>query len=151
MSSIRDKRTIRASALVAVAAFSLMWPRPAGAMPQVLFLLRHAEKASTTDPDSPLSVAGLRRANLLPKMFGESGVSAIYVTEYIRTQQTAKPLAESLGLSEIKVRAAEINQLVEQLRLSSDKVALVVAHSKSLPRLIEALVGGNIPDVAETD
>ena len=34
----------------------------ANAMPRVVFLVRHAERVSATDPDSPISEAGFCRA-----------------------------------------------------------------------------------------
>ncbi len=144
-------KSIRALTILAMIVYAVMFAVPASAMPHVVFLIRHAERISTTDPDSPLSAAGLKRAELIAKMFGESGVSAIYVTEYVRTQQTAKPLADKLGLPMTKVKAAEIEQLVDRLRQSSDRIALVVSHSRSLPLLVDALGAGKIPDVAETD
>src|ERR1700726_58877 len=69
----------------------------AAAQPTI-FIVRHAEKADATkDPD--LSEAGRHRAEYLAKMLKDANISAIYATEFKRTQQTAAPLAKALSLS----------------------------------------------------
>src|SRR6266852_161033 len=64
-----------------------------------VILIRHAEKnvePNNSDPD--LSSAGQTRAQELARMFGDAGINTIYATQYKRTQQTLKPLADRLGL-----------------------------------------------------
>src|SRR5215831_5142150 len=64
-----------------------------------IILVRHAEKIiDPADPDVELSPAGEGRARELVDLFGDSGINAIYATQYKRTQQTVKPLADKLGL-----------------------------------------------------
>jgi broad specificity phosphatase PhoE len=101
--------------------------------------------------DSPLSQVGEQRADVLAEVLQDSGISAIYCTEYIRTQQTAKPIAEKLNLKVTILKAAETRQLVDALRSSSATVVLVVGHSKSLPILIKELGGGDVPEILEND
>ena len=64
-----------------------------------VILVRHAEKQivppENKDPD--LSAAGLDRANEIQRMFGGAGIAGVYATQYKRTQQTVKPLADKLG------------------------------------------------------
>jgi broad specificity phosphatase PhoE len=67
---------------------------------QTIFLVRHAEKADTSD-DPLLSPAGEARAKDLARLLGDAGVTAIYTSPFRRTVKTAEPLASKLGL-EIK-------------------------------------------------
>src|SRR6267378_496425 len=63
-----------------------------------VILVRHAEKVidpNNSDPD--LSPAGQVRAQELARMFGDSGINAIYATQYKRTQESVRPLADRLG------------------------------------------------------
>jgi len=122
----------------------------ANAMPRAVFLVRHAERTSEA-ADSPISEAGFRRARLLAEILSQSGVSAIYATEYIRTQQTAKPLSTLLNVPVTVMNAAAPDKLVETLSQSTDAVALVVGHSRTLPPLIKALAGIEIPEISATD
>jgi broad specificity phosphatase PhoE len=65
-----------------------------------VIVIRHAEKKIEPDnPDPDLSPAGQARAQELVRMFSDAGINAIYATQYKRTQQTVKPLADKLGLA----------------------------------------------------
>jgi broad specificity phosphatase PhoE len=110
-----------------------------------VFLVRHAERADAenagapvmaTDPD--LSAAGHSRATALATVLKDAGISAIFVTEYKRTQQTAEPLAKALGVTPIVVKADDTAALVAQIKRSSGNV-LVVGHSNTVPDVIKAL------------
>jgi hypothetical protein len=71
-----------------------------------IILVRHAEKKiepENKDPD--LSPAGLARAQELVRIFSNTGITAIYATQFKRTQQTVKPLADKLGLPVTQVEA----------------------------------------------
>ena len=68
---------------------------PAHAQNAVL-VVRHAEKVS--DTDERLNDAGRARAWSLAKMLKDAGVGAIYATDTERARDTAKPLADALGL-----------------------------------------------------
>src|SRR6266446_2098902 len=64
-----------------------------------ILIVRHAEKADATkDPD--LSEAGRARSEGLAKTLRDANITAIYATEFKRTQQTAAPLAKALGISD---------------------------------------------------
>src|ERR1043165_3577701 len=62
----------------------------------VVIVVRHAEKASDAE-DSPLNDAGVQRAQALANVAGDAGVSAVYTTQFRRSHDTARPLAESTG------------------------------------------------------
>ena len=104
----------------------------------VIFVVRHAEKASAEDNDPELSVAGQKRADALARVLKDSQITAIFVTEYKRTQQTAAPTAIAADLSPTVLPADDIPGLVAKLRALNEN-ALVVGHSDTIPDLMEAL------------
>lgn len=61
-------------------------------------MVRHAEKASATDPDTPISEAGRRRAAALVPQLAAFKPTVLYASERKRTQQTLAPTAAHLGL-----------------------------------------------------
>jgi hypothetical protein len=61
-------------------------------------MVRHAEKASATDPDTPISEAGRKRAAALVPQLAALKPTVLYTSERIRTQQTLAPTATHLGL-----------------------------------------------------
>lgn len=111
-----------------------------------VLLVRHAEKVYPPhDPDeeTPLSPAGEARARKLADVARKAGVTAIYATRFIRTQQTAQPLANFLKIQPIVEDG--INQLVNKI-LSDHRgdVVLVAGHSPTVPQ-IARLFGATIP------
>jgi broad specificity phosphatase PhoE len=118
--------------------------------PTVALIIRHAEKASTPADNPPLSAGGQARAQELIHVLGEAGVSAIYATQFLRTQQTVEPLASHLGIAITEVAAVDIDGLINQLRRDyPGRVVLIAGHSNTLPQIIEKLGGGNIAPIAE--
>jgi broad specificity phosphatase PhoE len=100
-----------------------------------VFLVRHADR-----DNGHLNHVGLRRADTLAYVVGEAGLSAIYVTEFERTHQTAQPTATAMGLTPIQLPAAETDALVDRIRSEhSGEVVLVVGHSNTIPVLIQTL------------
>jgi broad specificity phosphatase PhoE len=89
-----------------------------------LYLLRHAEKEKGNyfnprlrHQDEPLSRTGKIQAENLARFFAGRDIASIYISEYVRTRQTAEPLAHRLGLQPmIDARLNEIdNGLIAQL------------------------------------
>lgn len=119
-----------------------------------LILVRHAEKQvvppENKDPD--LSSAGQERAQELARMFGGSGITGIYATEYKRTQQTVKPLAEKLGLPVNQAEARKTPDLIKQLQArKSGEVIFIAGHNNTVPEIIAAFGGPKLPIIPETD
>ena len=115
-----------------------------------VFLVRHAEKLSTAR-DAILSPQGHKRADCLAHTLGDTGIQVIFATGLVRTQQTAKPLAKKLGLQATTVEYKDIAGLVEKLRAIPDKTVLVVAHSDTLPGIIEKLGAGKVDPIKEDE
>ena len=102
-----------------------------------IFIVRHAEKAESGGNDPDLSDAGRARAEALAKALSDANITAIYVTEFKRTQQTAAPLTRVLGI-EATIRPAQASDFAIKLRSTVGNV-LVVGHSNTVPELIKQL------------
>ena len=64
-----------------------------------VILVRHAEKKLEPDNQDPdLTPEGSARAQEIARVFAGAGINAIYATQYKRTQQTVKPLADRVGV-----------------------------------------------------
>ena len=103
----------------------------------VVFIVRHAEKAvGGSDPD--LSATGQARAEMLARILKDSAITAIFTSEFKRTQETAAPIAKSFGVTPVVVRAKDTAALVAKLHQLSGN-ALVVGHGNTIPELIKVL------------
>jgi phosphohistidine phosphatase SixA len=122
-----------------------------------IFLVRHAERADTaagaapsmaTDPS--LSEVGHTRASSLGVMLKDAGISAIFVTEFKRTQETAAPLAKVLGITPTTVAAKDTNALLARLKQTTGNT-LVVGHSNTVPEIAKALGVATPIVIADSD
>lgn len=142
-----QKLQVRIS-LAALTLVLVLVPAVASAQ-QTIFVIRHAERADdgnaamTDKPADPgLSKAGEARAAKLATMLADAGIKAIYVTEFKRTQETAKPLAAKLGIKEDVVSSRETAALVAKIRNEHAKdVVLIVGHSNTVPDIVKAFTG----------
>ncbi len=118
-----------------------------------IIVVRHAEKnIEPTNQDPDLSTAGQARAQELARMFGNAGVNAIYATQYKRTQETVKPLADRLGLSVNVVDSKQTKELVRQILTNHRGQTIFVAgHNNTTPEIVNALGGGNFPVIPENE
>jgi len=132
-------RTLMRSLALAFLAMGLL---PSAAAQQAIFLVRHAEKLAEEMQaiDTPLSKAGKARARLLAETLKDAGITVIYASRAVRTQDTAAPLARALGL-EVKIIDQDRPQpVVERLRSRHSKdVVLIVGHSDTLPDILNEL------------
>jgi len=141
--------------IASLSATAFSQTNSAGAQsPLTVILVRHAEKAvvppENKDPD--LSAAGLARAEQIRKMFGDAGIAAIYATQFKRTQQTAKPLAEKLGVAITQADARKTSDLVKQIRSQhAGQVIFIAGHNNTVPEIIAALGGPKLPIIPETE
>jgi len=115
-----------------------------------VILIRHAERVSTTDKDSPISDAGLAHATALAQMLRDANIRAVYVTQYKRTQQTAKPFGiEPTVVGTATTYAAD---LVDRIRKEhAGETVLVVSHSNTIPDVIKQLGVANPPAIGDND
>jgi broad specificity phosphatase PhoE len=123
--------------LALILSISLLLAICAYAAP-VVFIVRHAEKATTGGKDPDLSVQGQKRADALAQILKDSKITSVFVTEFKRTQETAAPTARATHVSPTMVPANDIGVLVEKLRALNGN-ALVVGHGNTIPDLLRAV------------
>lgn len=118
-----------------------------------IILIRHAEKnIEPNNPDPDLSPAGQARAQEIVRMFGDAGIGAIYATQYKRTQQTVKPLADKLGIPVTQINSKNSAEVARQIRSQhSGEVVFVSGHNNTVPEIIAALGGPQLPVIPETE
>ena len=119
--------------------------------PTTVLVVRHAEKASDAD-DSPLTEAGVRRSQALVRAAEDAGVSAIYSSQFRRNRDTAKPLAERLG---VPITEAPVNLgnpgdygkalARDILEKHAGEAVLVVGHANTVAATVEGLTGRAAP------
>ena len=121
-----------------------------------IIVMRHAEKAATPIEDPPLSPAGEERANMLAYFFGQGSaefrVNGVIVSEFRRTQETVRPLANRLGVPVVVVPAADVERTAERARDDyRGGRALIVGHSNTVPQIVASLSGREVPQMGEDE
>jgi 2,3-bisphosphoglycerate-dependent phosphoglycerate mutase len=118
-----------------------------------VILVRHAEKNIQPDnPDPDLSPAGQIRAQEIARMFGDSGVQAVYATQYKRTQQTVAPLANRLSMPITSIDAKQSTEVAKRISTNHRGQTIFVAgHNNTVPELVNMLSGENIPLIPESE
>jgi phosphohistidine phosphatase SixA len=115
-----------------------------------VFLVRHAEK-TTEKTDPGLTEAGKSRAIALADRLEDEGITHIHSSDYIRTRDTAAPLAERLGLDVAIYDPRDLPGMAAKLKTMPGR-HLVVGHSNTTPQLTELLGGdGGTPIVEATE
>jgi len=104
-----------------------------------VYLVRHAEKLLVKD-DPGLTEWGHKRAETLAEILRDADVKHIHSSDYIRTRDTAAPLAERLGLDVQLYDPSDLPALADKLK-SMGGVHLVVGHSNTTPPLVDLLGG----------
>ena len=125
---------------------------PANAMPDLVILVRHAERAAEPAGDPALTPAGERRAQALAQALAGLRVNAIVTTPLRRARDTAAPLAKLLGVQPQVVEArgaAHVPAVVDAVRAQTG-VVLVVGHSNTVPAILAGLGGPKLADLCET-
>jgi broad specificity phosphatase PhoE len=128
-----------------------------------VYLVRHAEKAAQPPEDPPLLEAGVTRSRELARVLSEAGITAVYASQFLRTKQTAAPVADRLGLEveTIPVKTVtsdpggvareSIHGIVEAIYGNDGKTALIVGHSNTIPEVVRALGCENVPAIGDKD
>ena len=112
------------------------------------YVVRHLEKAAGSDP--PLTEEGATRARQLAELLADREIAAVFATQTQRAMQTARPLAERLGLSVRAYDPSDPDALVRAARQASGPV-LVVGHSNTVPDLVERFGGAAQPSMSEEE
>jgi len=116
-----------------------------GADKQVVFVVRHAERADagsveaqSMNADPPLSAAGRNRAERLAAMLRDARVAHVFTTELRRTRETAAPLASAAHLEPVTVPSKDVDGLVARVTAAKG-VSLIVGHSNTVPEILKKL------------
>lgn len=152
----RLRRRLQIAVIYTAIAVGLAWFFESQATTTVIFV-RHAEKAVVPADDPGLSPAGERRVAELTRQLADAdvvaGIDAIYVTRTRRSEDTARPLAQRLGLDlrHYDSRAENYESTVDRIVAENKgKIILVVGHSNTIPDLIANLgASKNVPEIAE--
>jgi broad specificity phosphatase PhoE len=129
---------------------------PLEAQAATVVLVRHAEKAASGG-DPELSAMGLHRAGELARALDQFTLSAILVSQYRRTLQTAESTAVAQHLTPLPIPAgadlaAHGRAVVAAVRQApAGSAVLVVGHSNTLGPIIAALGGPRIPDLCDDE
>src|SRR5436309_7919351 len=100
--------------LASILPILLLLATAADAAP-VVFVVRHAEKTTGGGNDPELSPAGHKRADALARILKDSQITAVFVTEFKRTQETAEPTARAAHHSHLVLPAHDVPRLVAKL------------------------------------
>jgi len=109
----------------------------------VIFLVRHADRASSAD-DSLLSSAGEQRAECLARTLLDAGITKVFATDVQRTQQTAQPVSREFHIETTIVAKSRTAELISEIKQSDNHPVLVVGHADTLPAIVEQLGAGTI-------
>jgi len=153
----RPRRTLVRLALAGVLFIALATsPLPVRAQSAAdattIFLVRHAERADDDPRDPGLTPAGQARADELARLLRDAGITAVYSTQYRRTMDTARPVAEQAGIQieSYEPSQAGMQAFIERLRAMHGRI-LVTGHSNTTPALVEGLGGDVVSPMTEAD
>lgn len=124
--------------LLALVAFAAL-PAFAADAPAI-YLVRHAEKLTDTDPG--LTEKGIARAKALAHLMKSIDLSVVYSTPYKRTMMTAAPSAEQAKLEVQSYDPRALKDFANKLKadfMANGQSILVVGHSNTTPVLASML------------
>lgn len=116
--------------------------------PLTVYATRHCEKETEGD-DPGLTEEGHARAEALAVRMREVPLSAVYATEYRRTQETVQPTADEHGL-EVQIDLDPEEALAEHLLAThGGEEVLHAGHSYTLLDFMDALGVAELPEDTE--
>jgi phosphohistidine phosphatase SixA len=125
-----------------------------------VYLLRHAkagDRAAWTEDDRlrPLSKKGRRQAEALVRAFRGLEVGRVLSSQFVRCEQTVRPLALDRGLAleltDALAEGAPLDGLLEIIADLDDVALVACAHGDLIPAAIDHLRARGVPtDDGET-
>ena len=152
-----DRR--RGSRLIPIIGFivvclGLAWFFESQATTTIIFVRHTDTDLASVSADPRLNLLGRQRAELLADVVQDidviAGVDAIYVSEHLRTQETAAPVAERLGV-DVRISDPYLFEpfMAQVLADHKGEIVLVVTLEDALAPLVEELHGSkNVPVMA---
>jgi len=125
---------------ISEAAFSQTCSNPKGKV----YILRHADKfddKKTPNKYRPISCPkGCEMAKNLVDEFNNIDLSAIYTTDYMRTKQTALPLAKSKNIEPKVIEKHKTPELLNKIcENQNNQTIMIVGHSTTIPTILKEL------------
>lgn len=152
----RQRRMITVVSYVLL-AIVLAWFLEMRATTTIMFV-RHADTDVTDELSDPaLNAVGRERAELLAEFLADvdvlASVDAIYASEFQRTQQTAAPLADRIGVEIALEDHYDVVGFMERvLDAHKGQIVLVVTHGDILGDLVAELHGHqSVPEIGPDD
>ena len=102
------------------------------------YIVRHGEKMDNSS-NPALSEAGQQRAQELKKLLADKHISQVYSTNYLRTSNTAKPLADAINVPVQTYDPKNQKAFIEDLKKIEGKNVLVVGHSNTITAIANGL------------
>ena len=133
---------------LAVLGVAALLAGAAQAKPATIYVMRHLERDAGNDPG--LNATGAAHAEQLAAWFRRDKPKAIFVTPYRRARETVAPLAAKLGISPTDYDPQQQDKLIEAARAVKGPV-LIVGHSNTVPKIVQALGGPESPDLPDSD
>jgi len=111
-----------------------------------VFVVRHADRYGS-EPDPSITEEGRRQAVALAALLADSRITRIFTSDALRTHQTAAPTAQHFRLKPIAVPSENLDELIRQVRqgLRDGESTLIVGHRGTVPRIVKALTGKEVP------
>lgn len=116
--------------------------------PSAIFLVRHAERAGEAADDPGLTPVGQERARDLGRLLRDAGITRIHSSDTRRTRETARPLADELGIEVEIYDHRDPTDFLRELEASPGR-HLVVGHSNTIPDLAQELGGRGYGEIEE--
>lgn len=118
----------------------------------VVYVVRHAEKASGPGRDPELNDVGVERANLLARMLQDESLGAVFCTATVRSHSTGEPSAAVAGVAIQEYAPMDAAALASRIRKNhAGQRVLVVAHSNTVAPIVAALGGDHIAELREDE
>jgi broad specificity phosphatase PhoE len=114
-----------------------------------LVLVRHADRDGSRDA---LTADGVARSRALLHAVEKLGLAAVYHSDTVRARDTAVPLASALALATREHPAADVAGLLRDIfEQHRGQRVLVVGHGNTVPQIIAAAGGPELPDIAHDE
>jgi broad specificity phosphatase PhoE len=114
-----------------------------------IYVMRHLHTPEGVK-DAELTAEGRAHAEALARWFRRDPPAVLYVSRTRRAEQTAAPLARSLGLTPRSYDPADTPALLAAV-LRETGTVLVVGHSNTVPDIIAGLGGERPPPLVHSD
>ncbi len=128
--------------IIFLSSFAGITQNTSAANTTTYFFIRHAEKdLSNPDNRNPqLTEEGKKRSQNWAKVLIDTKVDMVFTTDYIRTRETASPIAQSKNLETTLYDPRDLNNPGFQQK-TKGKTSVIVGHSNTTPAFVNKVIG----------